>query len=200
MSPISSSLILTEFAVRNSCIAFVWATCSFCRRVRRNARSETLWSSRYSVTFSLEYSPDARGDLRCMEAERPWPMRCRSEPPSPAPSGFVFCVETDDTDEASSSAPTLRKDECVELLFFRGNGGSTLPGSSVRSRLCIFEKLPYRFPTYTSAFPTCLTLMMNSYKLISQTSGHSRFWVSDLRRADDISRFVLPRSSVHQQH
>lgn len=45
--------------------------------------------------------------------------------------------ETEDRDDASSSLPPmtpLSKFEAVELcLFFLGNGGRILPGSSVRS-------------------------------------------------------------------
>ena len=75
-------------------------------------------------------------------------MRLRIELLSADPSGVVvFCVETEDTEEASSSPPTLRKVEWVELLFFRGKGGIILPGNSVLSRLCSLEKSPYRRPT-----------------------------------------------------
>lgn len=75
-------------------------------------------------------------------------MRFRREALSPELSGVVvFCVETEETEEASSSPPTPRNMEWVELLFFRGRGASIFPGSSVLNRLWSFAKSPYRFPT-----------------------------------------------------
>ena len=50
-------------------------------------------------------------------------------------------VEIEDALEASSSSALVNRDE---FLFLRGRGGSTLPGSSCRSFLCIFAKSPNR--------------------------------------------------------
>lgn len=52
---------------------------------------------------------------------------------------MVPIVETEDIEDASESLPPVRpliRFDAVELsLFFRGIGGRTLPGSSVRSLL-----------------------------------------------------------------
>src|SRR5271156_1622802 len=67
-----------------------------------------------------------------------------------APSSMyvVSCVEMEETEDASSSPPlgTESKDVIVDDLFFRGNGGKTLPGISVRSLLCSLANSPYRLP------------------------------------------------------
>lgn len=82
------------------------------------------------------------------DAERLWlfPTKFLTELPS---FWGVSCVETDDREEASSSPPPklLRKVVDVELLFFWGRGASTLPASSVRSRLCSLANSPYLLPT-----------------------------------------------------
>ena len=62
----------------------------------------------------------------------------------------VFIVDTDDTDDASSSLLKVMafiKFEAVVLcLFFLGKDGKIFPGSSVRSLLCILANSPYLRP------------------------------------------------------
>ena len=67
---------------------------------------------------------------------------------TPSSMYVVSCVETEETEDASSSPPlgTESKDDIVVDLFFRGNGGKTLPGISVRSLLCSLANSPYRLP------------------------------------------------------
>lgn len=75
-------------------------------------------------------------------------------------------VEAEDIDEASESLPPVMlpiRVDAVELdLFFFGSGGSTFPGSSVRSLLYRRLKSPYRRPTKRSGSPLRLTRSRNS--------------------------------------
>lgn len=70
---------------------------------------------------------------------------------SPLPWDGGARVEIDEIDEVSESAPSVirdsKPDAGVSDLFFLGNGGRTLPGSSVLSCLCNLAKSPYRLPT-----------------------------------------------------
>lgn len=110
----------------------------FCKTVRRKARSDTRWSSRYR-TVSLETSlVDARGDFvdridpREMDRRRLPGVRVGAE--SRSSVALASCVEIDERDEASSSAAEPHQLE-VEDLFLRGRGGRCLPGISVLSLL-----------------------------------------------------------------
>ena len=81
-------------------------------------------------------------------------------------SGVVEAEETEDS--SSSSPPKLSR---LVLLFFRGKGGSILPGSSDRILLWSLTKSPYLLPRSVSWPPGFLTRRTNSYTIRSQRAG-----------------------------
>ena len=79
----------------------------------------------------------------------------------------IAIVDTDDTEDASLSAPSpfmlLNRFDAVELrLFFFGGVGKIFPGNSVRRFLCNFKKSPYLRPVKYGSSPFFLILRINS--------------------------------------